>query len=232
MEKHSVSKLIGSPPGYVGCEDGGQLTERVRKCPYSIVLFDEIEKAHGDVANILLQILDEGYLTDNNGRKVNFRNTIVIVTSNVGSETYNKSGNIGFSNDGTSNSHKDRVLAEAKRHFKPELLNRLDEIVVFDTLGTEQLENIANKLLLDLTSRADRIGIKLSFEESAIKLLALEKSTKEYGARPLKRKISECIETPLSEQILLGNVKSGDRVNVYAKHGKVDFKISGKVSVN
>ncbi len=232
MEKHSVSKLIGSPPGYVGCEDGGQLTERVRKCPYSIVLFDEIEKAHGDVANILLQILDEGYLTDNNGRKVNFRNTIVIVTSNVGSEFYSKAGNIGFSNGDVTNSQKDRVIAEAKKHFKPELLNRLDEIIVFDTLGTEQLENIASKLLQDLTTRAEKVGITLSFEDSAIKLVALENSTKEYGARPLKRKISECIETPLSEQMLLGNVKFGDRVYIYARQGKIKFKISGKVSVN
>jgi ATP-dependent Clp protease ATP-binding subunit ClpC len=232
MEKHSVSKLIGSPPGYVGCEDGGQLTERVRKCPYSIVLFDEIEKAHGDVANILLQILDEGYLTDNNGRKVNFRNTIVIVTSNVGSEFYSKAGNIGFSNSDVTNSQKDRVIAEAKKHFKPELLNRLDEIIVFDTLGTEQLENIASKLLQDLTTRAEKVGITLSFEDSAIKLVALENSTKEYGARPLKRKISECIETPLSEQMLLGNVKFGDRVYIYARQGKIKFKISGKVSVN
>ncbi|MCD7799968.1 MAG: ATP-dependent Clp protease ATP-binding subunit [Ruminococcus sp.] len=231
MEKHSVSKLIGSPPGYVGCEDGGQLTEQVRRKPYSIVLFDEIEKAHADVSNVLLQILDEGYLTDSSGRKVSFRNTIVIITSNIGSDFANKS-DIGFNQVGGSSSIKDRVIAKAKQHFKPELLNRLDDIIVFERLGTTQLEGIANKLLNELKVRANKIGIELSFDDSAIKLLALEKSTSEYGARPLKRKISECIETPLSEQILLENIRHGDKVYIYNDNGKFAIKNCGKVSIN
>ena len=217
MEKHSVSKLIGSPPGYVGCEDGGQLTEQVRRKPYSIVLFDEIEKAHADVSNVLLQILDEGYLTDSSGRKVNFRNTIIIITSNIGSDLTNKS-DIGFNQTDENSTIKNRVIAKAKQHFKPELLNRLDDIIVFEKLQTPQLEGITNKLLNELKVRASKIGIELSFDNSAIKLLALEKSTKEYGARPLKRRISESIETPLSEQILLENIKHGDKVYISYKN--------------
>jgi ATP-dependent Clp protease ATP-binding subunit ClpC len=229
MEKHSVSKLIGSPPGYVGCEDGGQLTEQVRRRPYSIVLFDEIEKAHHDVSNILLQILDEGYLTDSNGRKVNFRNTIVIVTSNVGSELANKNG-IGFSQGGVA-TNKDKVIAEAKNHFKPELLNRIDDIIVFEKLDTPQLEGIASKLLQELSERASKLGITLSFDSSAISLLASEKSTSEYGARPLKRKIAESIETPLSEKLLLGSIKSGDKVYIYDSNGTFAIQNGGKVAL-
>lgn len=229
MEKHSVSKLIGSPPGYVGCEDGGQLTEQVRRRPYSIILFDEIEKAHHDVSNIMLQILDEGYLTDSNGRRVNFRNTIIIITSNIGSEMANKGG-LGFSQD-TSKSIKDRVMAETKKHFKAELLNRLDEIIVFEKLDTPQLEGIAKKLLDELSTRASRLNITLSFDNSAIKLLASDKSTNEYGARPLKRNISDSIETPLSQQILLGNIKSGDSVYIYDNKGNLAIKNCGKVSI-
>lgn len=231
MEKHSVSKLIGSPPGYVGCDDGGQLTEKVRRRPYSIVLFDEIEKAHLDVANVLLQILDEGFLTDSLGRKVNFRNTIIIVTSNIGSNIANKSGSIGFSEKSSYDSIKDRVIQEAKSHFKPELLNRIDDIIVFEKLGNAQLEGISAKLLKDLQLRASKIGIELSFDSSAIKLLANEKSTNEYGARPLKRKITESIETPLSEQLLLDNVKSGDKVHIYDDNGKFSIKNCGRVSL-
>ncbi|MBS6445528.1 MAG: ATP-dependent Clp protease ATP-binding subunit [Ruminococcus sp.] len=231
MEKHSVSKLIGSPPGYVGCEDGGQLTEQVRRKPYSIVLFDEIEKAHADVSNVLLQILDEGYLTDSSGRKVNFRNTIIIITSNIGSDLTNKS-DIGFNQTDEISTIKNRVIAKAKQHFKPELLNRLDDIIVFEKLQTPQLEGITNKLLNELKVRASKIGIELSFDNSAIKLLALEKSTKEYGARPLKRRISESIETPLSEQILLENIKHGDKVYIYDNNGKLAIKNCGKVSIS
>ena len=231
MEKHSVSKLIGSPPGYVGCEDGGQLTEQVRRKPYSIVLFDEIEKAHADVSNVLLQILDEGYLTDSSGRKVNFRNTIIIITSNIGSDLTNKF-DIGFNQTDEISTIKNRVIAKAKQHFKPELLNRLDDIIVFEKLQTPQLEGITNKLLNELKVRASKIGIELSFDNSAIKLLALEKSTKEYGARPLKRKISESIETPLSEQILLENIKHGDKVYIYDDNGKLAIKNCGKVSIS
>ncbi|MGN1411483.1 MAG: ATP-dependent Clp protease ATP-binding subunit [Oscillospiraceae bacterium] len=228
MEKHSVSKLIGSPPGYVGCDDGGQLTEKVRRRPYSIVLFDEIEKAHVDVANILLQILDEGFLTDSLGRKVNFRNTIIIVTSNIGSSVANKSS-LGFSEKTSYENIKDKVIQEAKNHFKPELLNRIDDIIVFEKLQSTQLEGIASKLLKDLKMRASKIGIELSFDASAIKLLASEKSVSEYGARPLKRKIAESIETPLSEQLLLDNIKSGDKVYIYDDNGKFAIKNCGKI---
>ena len=228
MEKHSVSKLIGSPPGYVGCDDGGQLTEKVRRKPYSIVLFDEIEKAHADISNILLQILDEGFLTDSLGRKINFRNTIIIVTSNIGSNIANRSS-IGFSEKSSYDSIKDKVIEEAKNHFKPELLNRIDDIIVFEKLESSQLEGISSKLLKDLQVRASKIGIELSFDVSAIKLLALEKSTNEYGARPLKRKITESIETPLSEQLLLGNIKSGDKVYIYNNNGKFGIKKCGNI---
>jgi ATP-dependent Clp protease ATP-binding subunit ClpC len=231
MEKHSVSKLIGSPPGYVGCEDGGLLTEKVRRKPYSVVLFDEIEKAHIDVSNVLLQVLDEGYLTDSLGRRVSFRNTIIIVTSNVGSSVANKYGSIGFSEKSTYESVKDRVLQEAKSHFKPELLNRIDDVIVFEKLGITQLEGIAVKLLKGLQLRASKLGIELSFDSSAIRLLASEKSTNEYGARPLKRKIAESIETPLSERLLTDGIKSGDKVYIYDDGGNFAIKKCGKVSI-
>ena len=230
MEKHSVSKLIGSPPGYVGCEDGGQLTEKVRRRPYSIVLFDEIEKAHEEVTNVLLQILDEGYLTDNNGRKVNFRNTIVIITSNIGSNVANKNVNIGFSSMALEDINQ-KVIEEAKRHFKPELLNRLDEVIVFNKLSSTQLEGIAKKLLKELQVRAKKIGVELTFDVSAIKLLSMEKSTNEYGARPLKRKISDSIETQLSDKILHGTIKAGDKVYVYNDNGTFAIKNCGAMSI-
>ena len=230
MEKHSVSKLIGSPPGYVGCEDGGQLTEKVRRRPYSIVLFDEIEKAHEEVTNVLLQILDEGYLTDNNGRKVNFRNTIVIITSNIGSNVANKNVNIGFSSMALEDINQ-KVIEEAKRHFKPELLNRLDEVIVFNKLSSTQLEGIAKKLLKELQVRAKKIGVELTFDVSAIKLLSMEKSTNEYGARPLKRKISDSIETQLSDKILHGTIKAGDKVYIYNDNGTFAIKNCGAMSI-
>ncbi len=215
MEKHTVSRLVGSPPGYVGFDEGGQLTEKVRKCPYSVILFDEIEKAHPDVFNILLQILEDGILTDSQGRRVDFKNTVIIMTSNVGARLItDKKVSFGFSqNDNDGNEDiKASVLNELKNTFRPEFLNRVDDIVVFTKLNKSQIEEIAEKMLDNLKERTKALGIEISFDDSVKTALAEKGFDAVYGARPLRREIQNKIEDALSEKILEGSVKNGDRI--------------------
>ena len=223
MEKHTVSKLIGSPPGYVGYDEGGQLTESVRRKPYSVLLFDEIEKAHPDVFNMLLQILDDGRLTDSQGRHVNFRNTVIIMTSNVGARliTENQT-NLGFfGGDDTekpkNDQIKEKVLSELKNVFKPEFLNRVDDIIVFNRLNKEDICKIAGNLLNVLRKRLEDIGITAEFTDEAVKAVADAGFDEVYGARPLKRAIQSKIEDAVSEKMLEGTVKAGEKL-------KCDFK--------
>ncbi len=211
MEKHAVSKLIGSPPGYVGYDEGGQLTEKVRRKPYSVLLFDEIEKAHSDVFNMLLQVLEDGALTDSQGRKVNFKNTIIIMTSNVGARLITeKQNSLGFSADSSAEKSKERlkdmVLDELKKVFKPEFLNRVDDIVVFDKLTSNDIEAIASRMLKGIKDRLCDLNIKAEFTESAVKAITKEGYDPVYGARPLRRAIQSKIEDKLSERILEGDL--------------------------
>ncbi|MCH5193597.1 MAG: ATP-dependent Clp protease ATP-binding subunit [Oscillospiraceae bacterium] len=225
MEKHSVSKLIGAPPGYVGCEEGGQLTERVRKKPYSVVLFDEIEKAHSDISSILLQIFEDGILTDNTGRRVSFRSTVIILTSNVGAELITEKNSLGFAaSEGDKNVRND-VIKAVRNRFRPELVGRLDELIVFNRLGTPELGAIARKLLEGLRKRAEAMEIAVEFSDAAIESLANESSDR-YGARKLRRNITSAVESLLSKNILDGTVKRGDRATVMSDGGKIYLKVS------
>ena len=218
MEKHTVSRLVGSPPGYVGFDEGGQLTEKVRRNPYSVILFDEIEKAHPDVFNILLQILEDGILTDSQGRRVDFKNTVIIMTSNIGARLITeKRVSFGFSqNDDDGNADiKTAVLNELKSTFRPEFLNRVDDIVVFTKLNKPQIEEIAEKMLDNLKTRTKAIDIEISFDDNVKSALAEKGFDAVYGARPLRREIQNKIEDALSEKILDGSIKKGD--NVFCK---------------
>lgn len=217
MEKHTVSKLIGSPPGYVGFDEGGQLTEKVRRKPYSVVLFDEIEKAHSDVFNMLLQILDDGHLTDSQGRKVNFRNTVIIMTSNVGARLITeKQTNLGFSVNNSRETDKEKlretVMSELKKVFKPEFLNRVDDTIVFNKLTQEDIKLIAKNMLKDVKCRAKNLNIDVDFDENALEAISDAGFDPVYGARPLRRAIQSKIEDKLSEEILKGGIKSGENV--------------------
>ncbi len=214
MEKHTVSRLVGSPPGYVGFEEGGQLTEKVRRNPYSVVLFDEIEKAHPDVFNMLLQILEDGILTDSQGRKVDFKNTVIIMTSNVGARLItDKKVSFGFTeNDDSNRDVKELVLAELKNTFRPEFLNRVDDIIVFSKLTKTEIEQIAEKMLENLSQRVENLNITLEFEPSVKSALADKGFDAVYGARPLRREIQNKIEDAFSEKILSGDIKNGDKV--------------------
>ena len=218
MEKHTVSKLVGSPPGYVGYDEGGQLTEKVRRKPYSVVLFDEIEKAHPDVFNMLLQILDDGVLTDSQGRKVDFKNCIIIMTSNVGAKLITNAGNaaLGFKGEegnGTMSQSdiKDAVMGELKKCFRPEFLNRVDDIIVFEQLNKDDIKEIARRMLKTLKNRVHDMGIELSFDDSAIEKIADEGFDPVYGARPLRRAIQSEIEDKLSEEMIDGRITSGNK---------------------
>ena len=218
MEKHNTSRLVGSPPGYVGYDEGGQLTEKIRRKPYSVVLFDEIEKAHPDVFNMLLQILDDGVLTDSQGRKVDFKNSIVIMTSNVGAKLISNSGgkSLGFSGDESGGvmsqaTIKNAVMGELKKCFRPEFLNRVDDIIVFEQLDKESIKEIARRLLSKLSSRVGEMGIELQFDETAVEKIADEGFDPVYGARPLKRAIQSEIEDKLSEEMLEGKIKAGEK---------------------
>ena len=225
MEKHTVSRLVGSPPGYVGFEEGGQLTEKVRRKPYAVVLFDEIEKAHPDVFNILLQVLEDGILTDSQGRRVDFRNTIIIMTSNLGARLITeKRISFGFSGadspeDADTAAIKEKVMAEVKREFRPEFLNRIDDIVVFRKLGREELDQVAELMLAGLKDRAGKLGVELRFAPSAVEAVAKEGFDPVYGARPLRRVIQERIENPLSEKLLDGFAPPGTRLVCEYKEG-------------
>lgn len=228
MEKHSVSKLIGAPPGYVGYDDnnGGQLTERVRRKPYSVVLFDEIEKAHPDVFNVLLQILDDGRLTDSKGRVVNFKNTIIIMTSNVGASQIKMMSNFGFTdeNDDGYDNMKDSINEALREQFKPEFLNRLDDIIIFRKLSREEAGKICGKIIDALAARLGDRNIKLSITDAAMDKLIEEGYNDMYGARPLKRVVQKRIEDRLSDEILSGNVLSGEVVTVDVKDGEFSFR--------
>ena len=233
MEKHTVSKLVGSPPGYVGYDEGGQLTEKVRRKPYSVVLFDEIEKAHPDVFNMLLQILDDGVLTDSQGRKVDFKNCIIIMTSNVGAKLITNEGAsaLGFKgedNGGTMSREDIRsaVMGELKKCFRPEFLNRVDDIIVFEQLDKEDIKEIARRLLKTLKKRVHDMGIELDFDDSAIDKIADEGFDPVYGARPLKRAIQSQIEDRLSEEMLEGRMTSGNKYICKHKDDSFVFEVS------
>lgn len=230
MEKHSVSKIIGSPPGYVGYDEGGQLSEKVRRNPYSVILFDEIEKAHPDVFNILLQVLDDGHITDAQGRKIDFKNTIIIMTSNAGAENIISPKRLGFGAVADEKADyklmKDRVMEEVKRLFKPEFINRIDEIIVFHPLNKLHMKDIVTIMAKDIMKRtSEQMNITLSIEEDAKEFLINKGYDVKYGARPLRRTIQNCLEDKLAEEILSGTVKSGDHVVVEAESDGLKFSV-------
>ena len=235
MEKHSVSKMIGSPPGYVGYEEGGQLSEKVRRNPYSVILFDEIEKAHPDVFNILLQVLDDGHITDAQGRKVDFKNTIIIMTSNAGAEIIfaPKRLGLGVATDAKADHvfMLGRVMEEVKRLFKPEFLNRIDEIIVFHQLTKEHMKGIADIMLIGIEKRSkEQLGITLTVNEAAKDLLIDKGYDDKYGARPLRRTIQSLLEDKMAEEILDGKLKKGVNVEVDCEEGKLTFTVKKKAA--
>ncbi len=229
MEKHTVSRLVGSPPGYVGFDDGGQLTEKIRRNPYTVVLFDEIEKAHPDIFNILLQILDDGQLTDSHGRKVNFKNAVIIMTSNVGARMITENVKaLGFAGADSSSADeekiKDSVMGELKKTFRPEFLNRVDDIIVFHKLSQENIRDIAKNMLASVTERTKALGIEISFTDEAVNAIADKGFDAVYGARPLRRAITSQIEDMISEKILLGELKEGQSSLCTFEDGKFVIK--------
>ena len=233
MEKHSVSKMIGSPPGYVGHDDGGQLSEKVRQNPYSVILFDEIEKAHPDVFNVLLQVLDDGHITDSKGRKVSFKNTILIMTSNVGAKRIMEPKNLGFQTERSEEKDYDKmkqgVMEEVKRTFKPEFINRIDEIMVFHTLNHQNMMDIIELLTSALAKRClKQMNIKISFTKEVKEYLVKKYADAKMGARPLKRGIQTAVEDLLAEEILAGRVKAGDDVTVSVKEENVNISVKDK----
>lgn len=228
MEKHSVSKLIGSPPGYVGYDEGGQLSEKVRRNPYSVLLFDEIEKAHPDVFNILLQVLDDGHITDAHGRKVDFKQTIIIMTSNAGAQAIIEPKRLGFiSNEDEKQDYermKSGVMEEVRRMFKPEFLNRIDEIMVFHALNKEHIKKIVTILLKQLQKRCkEQMNIELKVTNAVKEHLAEAGFDSKYGARPLRRAIQTQIEDAMANEILEGNIKQGDTVTVQLHKKQIHF---------
>ena len=233
MEKHSVSKMIGSPPGYVGHEDGGQLSEKVRRNPFSVILFDEIEKAHPDVFNILLQVLDDGRITDSQGRTVDFKNTIIIMTSNAGASSIIEPKRLGFGDmSDEKQDHelmKNNVMEEVRRIFKPEFLNRIDETIVFRTLNKDDMKKITALLMKELVKRAeDQLDIELTVRDSARTYIVEKAYDKKYGARPLKRKIQDEIENRLAEDIINGRIKRGDKVIVSTKNKQISLTVEAE----
>ncbi len=223
MERHSVARLIGAPPGYVGYEEGGQLSEAVRRRPYSVVLFDEIEKAHHDVFNVLLQVLDNGRLTDGHGRTVDFKNTVIIMTSNIGSNIIQEF----YSQPGTNKEHAKLdglVRGELKKYFRPEFLNRIDDIIIFHSLDEKQLEAVVQIQLRQLERRLKQQQLAIEVDASARRYLAKEGFDPQFGARPLKRAIQEHVLDPLAMKLLEGELKPGDRVNIAAENGQLKFQ--------
>jgi hypothetical protein len=228
MEKYSTSRLIGAAPGYVGYDEGGQLTEKVRQHPYSVVLLDEAEKAHPDVFNLLLQVLDDGYLTDAKGRKVDFRNTIIIMTSNLGATQLQDEKEVGFGARDVSQDYQAMASAirqQLKLHFRPEFLNRIDETVIFHSLQKDELHQIVKLMVAQLRARVAEQGINLKVTPAAIDVVATEGYDPAYGARPLRRALQDLIEDPLSTALLSGNVKTGDNVVGGAHQGKITLKV-------
>ena len=233
MEPHSISKLIGSPPGYVGFDDGGQLTEKVRRKPYCVILFDEVEKAHPDVMNMLLQILEDGRLTDSQGRTVNFKNAVIIMTSNIGARLITDNKKLGFAGVLSDEEKEEQkkyeetkkeVLAELKKQFRPEFINRIDEIIVFHKLTDVEIANIIEIMLKEVQTRLQENSMDIKMDKSVKELIAKEGMDKAYGARPLRRTIQNLVEDKIAEAILDGKIKTGDKVKVVAKEGKVEVK--------
>jgi len=230
MEKHTVSKLIGSPPGYVGFDDGGQLTEKIRRKPYSVVLFDEIEKAHEDVFNILLQIMEDGILTDSHGRRVDFKNSIIVMTSNVGAKSItDRQTKLGFDH-GEDEAKKfadederirDAVMGDLQRTFKPEFLNRIDDIIVFHQLTKDDIRQIARNMLNTVAKRIGAMGYGMETDDAAVDILSEKGFDPKYGARPLRRAIQSAVEDGIAEKVLEGAVKEGDTVLVTGENGKI-----------
>jgi ATP-dependent Clp protease ATP-binding subunit ClpC len=227
MDKFNVSRLIGAPPGYVGYEEGGQLTEKVRRKPYSVVLLDEIEKAHQDVFNLLLQVFEEGRLTDSLGRKVDFRNTIILMTSNVGAEVLRKQGSLGFVHTKENTNYeemKSHLLEEVKKAFKPEFLNRVDDIIVFKSLTKENLYDIVQLEIREVIQRLKEKEFDIELTKDAIELLVDKGFDQVYGARPLKRTIQRLLEDPLAEDIISGRFKNNHKVKADRKDDILVFK--------
>jgi ATP-dependent Clp protease ATP-binding subunit ClpC len=235
MERHNVARLVGSPPGYIGYEEGGQLTEAVRRRPYSVILFDEIEKAHPEAFNTLLQIMEDGSLSDAKGKKVNFRNTILILTSNVGADLIKRETTLGFgvkkdeqvSEEGAYQKMRKKVVAEMERVFRPEFRNRLDGVIIFRALSRQEITEIVDLLLNQVQERLQEHNLTLIVAEAAKQLLAQEGYDPDFGARPLRRVIQSRIEDALSEGILAGNFGLGDTVQVDVEDGKIVFKKVG-----
>jgi ATP-dependent Clp protease ATP-binding subunit ClpC len=233
MEKFNVSRLVGSPPGYVGYEEGGQLTEKVRRRPYSVVLFDEIEKAHPDVWNILLQILEDGQITDSLGRKVDFRNTIILMTSNVGADLIRKQNVMGFGVKADNQDYeaiKEKILADAKKVFKPEFLNRLDDLIVFHSLTKEDLAKIVTLEVAKVSERLKDKSIAIELSKTATDFLIEKGYDPAYGARPLRRAVEKYLEDPLAEEIIRGHIKAGDTVQVDKDGDHLTFQSKGKAT--
>jgi ATP-dependent Clp protease ATP-binding subunit ClpC len=231
MEKFAVSRLVGAPPGYVGYEEGGILTEKVRRKPYSVVLFDEVEKAHPDVFNLMLQVLDEGRLTDSQGRKVDFRNTVIIMTSNIGSRQLKDFGTgMGFATGNkiasVERETKQVIETQLKKFFSPEFLNRVDDVVVFNSLTKEDIIQVLDIRMVKMLARISDLGYKISLTKAAKEWLAAKGFDAEFGARPLQRALQKYLEEPLAEEILKGNVKEGSEIKVDHKKDTEELKIS------
>jgi len=230
MERHTVSRLVGSPPGYVGHEEGGQLTEKVRRKPYSVVLFDEIEKAHEDVWNMLLQILDDGRVTDSQGRTVDFKNTVIVMTSNIGAKSLTTaSSRLGFSQEDSAGQDaeqkfqqaKEKVLGELRQTFRPEFLNRIDDIIVFRALTETDIQEVARRMLHTVSDRMESMGLHLDASDDAVAELAKAGFDPKYGARPLRRCIQNQVEDAVAEQMLEGLLKTGDTASLSVSGGKL-----------
>ena len=232
MEQHSVAKLIGSPPGYVGYDEGGQLTEKVRRKPYCVILFDEVEKAHPDVMNMLLQILDDGRLTDAQGRTVNFKNTIIIMTSNIGARLITDSTKLGFSQNEDKSKEaqkeyedtKKAVMAEVKKQFRPEFINRIDDIIVFHKLSDDNIKKIIDIMLKNVEKRLEAQEMKIEITDEVKNLIAKKGVDKAYGARPLKRAIQSMVEDKIAEGILDGTIKNGKKAKLIVQGDEVIVK--------
>ncbi len=229
MEKHTTSRLVGSPPGYVGYEEGGQLTEAVRRKPYSVILLDEVEKAHPDVFNILLQILEDGRLTDNTGRTVSFKNTIIVMTSNAGAHNISTGRAMGFGASPMADVHsyeamKDSVMKEVKDLFRPEFINRVDEMIVFHALSEEDIRRIADMMLTQVAKRLEERDVHLHWDTAVASHLAQEGYDPKFGARPLRRLIQRTVEDMLSEELILGHFALGDHVQLYLEDNTIKVR--------
>lgn len=228
MEKYSTSRLIGSPPGYVGYEEGGQLTEKIRQKPYSVILLDEVEKAHPDVFNILLQVLDDGHLTDSKGRKVDFRNTILIMTSNIGATAIREEKNVGFNVKDITKDYdamQKRIMEELKKAFRPEFLNRVDETVVFRSLDQEEIHEIVKIMSKSIVKRLKEQDVNVKITAAAIEVIGKVGFDPEYGARPIRRALQKEVEDRLSEALLSGQIHLGDKVTIGASKGKITLNV-------